>query len=188
MNTRDDNGLTPLMKAFVREYTSDPELNGTEAFKKAKPSVKNDRTAQSAASRLLSDPMVKRAIDNILNRREIGDTRKVIVTRREILQDLRDISKNEKAPFPSRVRALELLGKHKGLFRDRHEVPGLTESDQEEDNVDLFISIRAIYERLRTAMVSGSCLPQDRNVELLGTAQAGQAEAEREADTGASSG
>ncbi len=48
--------LTPAQQHFADEWLIDH--NGTHAYKVAYPSVKRDRTAQTAASRLLSNVMV----------------------------------------------------------------------------------------------------------------------------------
>jgi len=58
------NALGPKQQAFVLEYLID--LNATAAYKRAGYACKNDATAQAASSRLLSNVMVQKAIQDAM--------------------------------------------------------------------------------------------------------------------------
>ena len=108
--------MTGKQKRFCDEYLID--LNGTRAYKTAYPSVKRDKTAKAAASRLLTFVDVQAYIRERIAERQ---------SRVEIDQDrvLREVSEiaferdSQKVSTKDRLRALQLLGRHLGLF-DAH--------------------------------------------------------------------
>lgn len=130
--------LAPRQAAFVREYLVD--LNGTQAAIRAGYSP---ATAESQASRLLSNAKVKAAVELAMEAR----SRRVEVTADYVLRNLVEVVDRcmQRAPVMVREegkavqavdedgnhiwefnanganKALELLGKHKKLFTDRVE-------------------------------------------------------------------
>lgn len=112
-------GLTPKRERFVAEYLVD--LNATAAAKRAGYS---EKTAYSAGQRLLKVPEVKAAIregqEKIAGRLE--------VTREQVVEELAGIAFHEASDAPeaelkvgNKLRALELLGKHLGMFTEKSE-------------------------------------------------------------------
>jgi hypothetical protein len=101
--------LTPRQLAFVREYCID--RNGTQAAIRAGYSPK---TAQEQSSRLLSNVMVREAVDAKLDRLAAKTETEAEWVRRRLKQEADDFS--EGATQAGRVRALELLGKINGIF------------------------------------------------------------------------
>lgn len=129
--------LTPKQKKFVSEYLID--LNATQAAMRAGYS---EKTANEQGARLLAHVSVKEAIAKALAQREA----RTLITQDSVLADLREVAdicmgrkpvkfavvvKNtrEGTAEPVEVtgtvfepkdanKALELLGKHLGLFND----------------------------------------------------------------------
>jgi phage terminase small subunit len=119
--------FTPRQAVFIQEYLRD--LNATQAAIRAGYSQK---TARQQGDRLLSNVDVAAAVDNAM--RERG-------SRTELQAD--DVVKHLKAVVghctalyetkqgyarmgnaPAAIRALELLGRHLGMFRDKIEHSG----------------------------------------------------------------
>ena len=106
--------LTPKRAAFVREYLID--LNASAAARRAGYSAKtSDRTGYD----LLRIPEITEAI-RAAQQDRAQDTR---VSAQMVLEGLRGIAEGE-GPESARVRAYELLGKHIGMFADKHEHTG----------------------------------------------------------------
>ena len=151
------NKLTPKQKIFCDEYLID--LNATRAYKKAYPNVKNDETANAAASRMLRNVKVKEYIDKRIKDRE----KRTEITQDMVLKELAAIAFSNGADFAKvtddnmvrivptdelpedkkkaisaiketkfginietcdKVKALELIGKHLGMFKDKVELSG----------------------------------------------------------------
>lgn len=111
--------LTPKQARFVEEYLLD--LNAAAAARRAGYSEKN---ADSIAAQLLSKTKVFEAVQSAVAARSA----KTEITAEYVLENLkrlseRCMSKEEFAPSAA-ARALELLGKHLGLFSDRVELSG----------------------------------------------------------------
>lgn len=111
--------LTPKQARFVEEYLLD--LNAAAAARRAGYSEKN---ADSIAAQLLSKAKVFEAVQNAVAARSA----KAEITAEYVLENLKRLSErcmSEKEFAPSAAaRALELLGKHLGLFSDRVELSG----------------------------------------------------------------
>ncbi len=115
--------LTPKQRLFVMEYLTD--LNATQSAIRAGYSAK---AAQEQGARLLSKVMVKKAIDKAMQSRI--DT--IERSASEVLRDISDVAKTAKSAFMDNpenasmasvaLKALELEGKHYGLFVERIEV------------------------------------------------------------------
>ena len=108
--------MTDKQRRFADEYLLD--LNATRAYKAAYPSVRRDETAATAGGRLLRNVHVQNYVQERMKDRQ---------TRTEISQDmvLREIAAiafetdSEAVSVKDKLRALELLGKHLGLFDPR---------------------------------------------------------------------
>lgn len=109
--------LNPQQKRFVEEYLID--LNATQAAIRAGYSKK---TAKAQGSRLLTHVDVVAAVTS---------AQKARTARTEVNQDYVVTGlvaeaelKGEGSSSPARIRALELLGKHVGMFTEKHEHSG----------------------------------------------------------------
>ena len=111
--------LTPKQARLVEEYLLD--LNAAAAARRAGYSEKH---ADSIAAQLLSKTKVFEAVQSAIAARSA----KAEITAEYVLENLKRLSErcmSEEAFAPSAAaRALELLGKHLGLFSDRVELSG----------------------------------------------------------------
>jgi phage terminase small subunit len=126
--------LNDKQKAFADYYIE--SLNATESYKRAY-EVENQRTAESAGSRMLSNVEVKKYIDEVMSAKD--ESR--IASQDEILQILTDIARGvteeevvqfsqlgeelrttRKPTIKDRMKASELLGKRYRLFIDKAEL------------------------------------------------------------------
>lgn len=106
--------LTPKQNRFVEEYLVD--LNGSGAARRAGYS---EKSACYAARRLLGLPHVAAEVKAAMEQRSV----RTKVRQDEVLGQLMDIAMAEASDasgaavkLTSKLRALELLGKHLGLF------------------------------------------------------------------------
>lgn len=104
--------LTPKQAAFVREYMID--LNATQAAIRAGYS---EKTANRIGAENLSKPVIQEAIQQLHKAAE----EKCAVTVEWILSQIAAIATDEEARTADRLKALELLGKHLGLWEKRQE-------------------------------------------------------------------
>ena len=104
--------LTPKQAAFVREYMID--LNATQAAIRAGYS---EKTANRIGAENLSKPVIQEAIQQ----RHKTAEEKCAVTLEWILEQIAAIATDEEARITDRLKALELLGKHLGLWEKRQE-------------------------------------------------------------------
>jgi phage terminase small subunit len=108
--------LTARQETFVGEYLKD--LNGTQAAIRAGYS---EDTATQQASRLLTNVKVAAAVREAMDDR----AQRTQITQDDVLTGIRDIVEATRQTQPSvALRGLELLGKHLGLFTDKHEIGG----------------------------------------------------------------
>lgn len=180
--------LTDKQRAFVDEYLID--LNATRAYKAVYMNVKNDETARTNASRLLTNANVK----EYLNKRMKDREKRTEITQDKVLAELAQIAfangtdfakvverpvimnnsyvmdpdtgqmrtcttveliPTDKLPVDKRkaiagikegkygievsscdkVKALELLGRHLGMFKDKVEITGLNEEKSKLDGI-----------------------------------------------------
>lgn len=142
--------MTDKQKRFCDEYLID--LNATRAYKVAYPTVKKDKTAKAAASRLLTNANVKKYIDERLEELHSQKT----ADAQEVLEYLTSVLRGEseaeeivvegcgdgvseartmrKRPSEKdRLKAAELLGKRFGLYTDKMEL--------EAKDLDLHITV-----------------------------------------------
>ena len=139
--------MTDKQTVFVQEYLKD--MNATQAAIRAGYS---QRTAYSIGQENLNKPEIKQAIDTAMNER----AKRTTLTADYVLQNLQEIAKRcmQKRPVmvkgeqvkddegrnlwtfdaKNAIRALELLGKHQGMFSDKNR-------EQEQTSEDLKITI-----------------------------------------------
>ena len=104
--------LTPKQAAFVREYMID--LNATKAAIRAGYS---ERTANRIGAENLSKPVIQAEIQE---QRKAAEE-KCTVTVEWILSRIAQIAQDEEVRTADRLKALELLGKHLGLWEKRQD-------------------------------------------------------------------
>lgn len=131
--------MTEKQKIFCDEYLKD--LNATRAYKVAYPKVKNNAVAQANGSRLLLNAMVKKYIDQQLEKlhnERTADVKEVMEyltsvlrgesTGEEIVTEfigdgMSEARTIEKHPSEKdRLKAAELLGKRFGMFTEKQDV------------------------------------------------------------------
>lgn len=116
--------LTPKQERFVQEYLVD--LNATQAAIRAGYSAK---TASRIGPELLVKTCISEAIQKAMKKRE----KRTEVTQDYVITKLREIAEKDASDGPdsdlkysSKIKALELLGKHVGAFE------GSTKNDKNE--------------------------------------------------------
>ena len=131
-NNGSAKSLPPKQRRFVEEYLVD--LNARQAAIRARYS---ERTAQEQGSRLLSKAKVQTAVAKAMAER----SRRTKITADYVLAGLQEIAERsmQRVPVLDRLgnetgqwtfkagaatRAFELMGKHLGMFVDRHEHSG----------------------------------------------------------------
>jgi phage terminase small subunit len=119
--------LTPKQQCFVDEYLID--LNATQAAIRAGYSAK---TAKAIGAENLTKPDIKAAIDAAMKDREA----RTEINQDAVLSDLDEVKRDAMAKVADRdgnmtmkshtaaLKALELQGKHLGMFKDRTELTG----------------------------------------------------------------
>ena len=109
--------LTAKQKAFVDEYLVD--LNATQAARRAGYSAK---TAGSIGQRLLKKVEIQTALATAQAARE----ERTEITADYVLRRLKEEAEltGEGSSHSARIKALELLGKHHGMFSDKLRLEG----------------------------------------------------------------
>lgn len=132
--------LTDKQKKFCEEYLID--CNATRAYKAAYSNIKNDHSARTLASRLLTKVDIKTYIDEQLEKihnKKTADAQEVLEYLTAVMrgqhteqtlqlvgdgvQSIADIDVSAK----ERLKAAELLGKRYGLFTDKINFDGLSQ-------------------------------------------------------------
>ena len=171
--------LKQKQQRFVNELLSDPERNAVKACYAAGYKCKNANVANATASRLLSNVNVQEAIKIADADRE----KRLSITKDYVLRRLREnleramqaepVLDKEGNPtgqyrYEGAVanRAAELLGKHLGLFPDRHEHTGKgggamemdvkTTTTEPENFLARIAGYKSAYERLGLIPASGN--------------------------------
>lgn len=100
--------ISPLQARFVHEYLID--LNATQAVKRAGYKCKTDKVAAVQGARLLANVKIQAAIQEARAARE----KQSLITVEWVLSQLAEVAQDPE--HKDRMRALELLGKHLGMF------------------------------------------------------------------------
>lgn len=131
--------LNPKQEKFIEEYLVD--FNGTQAAIRAGYSRK---TAASQASDLLKLPHVSEALARARKEQKANSTQRAEtneLTRQWVLDSLRAnaidaiADSNERKDRTAANRALELLGKEIGMFKDRSEIEVIGDPEQRANRV-----------------------------------------------------
>ena len=148
--------MTDRQRRFADEYLID--LNATRAYKAAYPSVKRDETAAAAASRLLSFVNVQDYIQEHMQARQ----ERTQIRQDDVLRQIQEMAQGAESETV-RLRALELLGKHLGLFDPRKDQ--LDQQEQEARIAKLRAETRTEDER-RELVVRFEDFPDEAEVTL----------------------
>ncbi len=105
-----ERGLSEKQRLFCNEYLID--LNATRAYMAAYPSVKKEATAAQAASRLLRNVKVAKFVQARMKDRQ----ERTEITQDEVLKAIKEIAFDIEVKTKDRLRALEMLCKHLGVF------------------------------------------------------------------------
>mgnify|MGYP002646359697 FL=1 len=115
--------MTEKQKRFANEYLID--LNATRAYKAVYTRVKNDSTAAAAAARLLKNVNVSTYIGKRMEER----SKRTEVKQDDVVKELAKIGFAKSALLyemevktNDKLKALELLGRHLGMFTDKQEI------------------------------------------------------------------
>lgn len=159
--------MTEKQKIFADEYLID--LNATRAYLVAYPSVRKEKTAAQAGSRMLRNVKVQKYIADRMQERQ----KRTEITQDRVLEELAAIAfaratdyaevKDEcvrikdtdsltdqqikaiagikegkfgiELKLNDKEKALELLGRHLGMFKDKVEVSGLEDEKKKLDDI-----------------------------------------------------
>jgi phage terminase small subunit len=108
--------LTDKQTAFVNYYTNGDNGTTNNATQSAIRAGYSQKTANEQGSRLLANVKIKQAI----RAKRLEMAKEVDVRVSEIVAELRAIAFAQEASKPDKLRALELLGRYKAMFIDRH--------------------------------------------------------------------
>lgn len=121
--------LTPKQQRFVEEYLVD--LNATAAATRAGYSA---RTANEIGAENLAKPSIAAAIQAA--RQALSE--RALVTQEDVVKGLLEEARRtgEESSHSARVSAWTQLGKHLGMFVERHQVEGIVAVQITEELVD----------------------------------------------------
>ena len=109
-------GLTEKQKRFCEEYLID--LNAKRAYLVAYPSVKKEKTAASAAARMLKNVNIQKYLQELKQERES----RVLVSQDDVIKAIQEIAFDVSEKAKDRLRALELLCRHLGMFDQKDDL------------------------------------------------------------------
>lgn len=132
MSTKNSKTLTKKQEMFISEYLKD--MNATQAYKRAGYAVKNDRVAAAAGLRMLRNVNIKERIEESLKEK----SKRNEITADWVMAQLKENYERCMQAIPvfdktgeftgefryepnAANRALELMGKHVGMFTDKVE-------------------------------------------------------------------
>ena len=115
--TKNPHHMTDRQWAFCRRYVKQGFTNGTGAYRHVFPNCKSDLAAESASSRMLRNVKVSAYLSEVQARA----SEEVQVDANYVLEGLKEEAERlgEGSSHSARVRALELIGKHLGMFTDK---------------------------------------------------------------------
>lgn len=103
-------GLRPQWRKFIDAYFRN-NFNATQAYLDVYENIENERVAQSSASRLLSNAIIRAEIDARFEAQS--------VTEHWITASLKRVAlKDDARSLNAAVRALEILARVKGMLKD----------------------------------------------------------------------
>lgn len=113
--------LTEMQKRFVQEFVKD--FNATQAAIRAGYSP---ASAKFYASKLQNDPRIKKAISELTDATQTIAQAKLNINVERVLRELSKVafSDDTRIATKDKLKALELLGKHLGMFKEKHEISG----------------------------------------------------------------
>ena len=103
--------MTQQQEAFAREYCVD--MNGAAAARRA---GYNPANAKQTAYVLLRDPEIRARVDELLGIRETVSVPEVVRELKKVAFGPGSDESGAKVKLASKLKALELLGKHLGAF------------------------------------------------------------------------
>lgn len=107
------SNITKSQDLFCREYIID--FNGTRAYLVAYPNVKNEATARANASRLLTKDNINQYIKELVKER----SQRVQIAEDDVVKELKEVAfAKVELTGKDKLKALELLGKHIGMFEN----------------------------------------------------------------------
>lgn len=116
LNDGIESDLNTKQRLFCQYYLE--ELNGRQSYKKAYGDGMTDESADVCASKLLRSAKVKKYINDLID----SYSSNVDVTIGEIVENIKSIAFDNKAKHSDRIKASELLGKYKNLFKEQIEI------------------------------------------------------------------
>lgn len=127
--------LTPKELEFARCIASG--MTQSDAYREAYdvgPTTKPE-TIHVKASQIAKREKVRTRIDALLLAKERGITASSLSDREYVLRKLRELSESASSADSAKIRALELLGKASGLFREQAEDTRKASSDALADEI-----------------------------------------------------
>jgi phage terminase small subunit len=157
LTRKEEKGLTTLQQRFVEEYMVD--MNAAQACLRA---GYNTTAPAQMGLKVLRHPRVAEAVaKNLQKKRE--ETK---VTENYVINKLVMMAENPEAKDADQLRALELLGRSLGMFRDRQEISGPDgtaiqyQQKVEQDAADLSSAIARLTKREGTNGVALRAVPR----------------------------
>ena len=116
--------LTEKQKRFCEEYLVD--LNATQAYFRAGYSAKNENIAGVEGLKLLRNPKIQKNISELRQKQ----SERTGITADTVLKELEKIALSDvEVSGKEKIKALELLGKHLGMFNGQTEDPAAAENN-----------------------------------------------------------
>jgi len=118
--------LTPKQERFCTEYHKSG--NGYQSYRTAFDTATDNRaTVEQSVNDLLKSPKIILRLDELASLQE----ERAIITVDEILREMKTIAFNPDTKDCDRIRALELMGKHLGMFVDIKKLRDMIEQSLE---------------------------------------------------------
>ena len=112
--------MTPKQHQFAREVVLGKSQ--ADAYRSAYNTLKmNDNSIRREASRLMDNPNVATTVVELQQKADAAVVQERIASREEVLQTLTGYMHSVEPKDSVRLRAVELMGRHYGLFTDRIE-------------------------------------------------------------------